>query len=256
MNGLHRRGHWEGVTNIIRFNWHFYVLALGVVAIGLLLISLSAIPALFKTIIGAGVGIASFYLLISLLISHYIYDCSDLYRLSWLTRLQLPDKGRFVNVHSGFDETSLLLKSHFPKADWTVLDFYDPKVHTEISIARARTYKPALLENQSIKPANWLLKEASVTAVFGILAIHEIRNQDEKVAFFAEAYRVLDEGGKFILVEHLRNGANFLAYGPGFLHFFSERIWNDAFVKAGFRPESRFYITPFVKVFVLTKSNK
>jgi SAM-dependent methyltransferase len=256
MNGLYRRGHWEGVTNIIWFNWHFYVLAFGVAVIGFLLISLSSVPALFKTIIGAGVGIAVFYLLISLLISHYIYDCSDLYRMSWLTRLQLPGKGRFVNVHSGFDETSLLLKSHFPKADWIVLDFYDPKVHTEISIARARAYKPALPENQSIQSASWPLKEGSVTAIFGILAIHEIRNQDEKVAFFAEAYRVLDEEGKFILVEHLRDSANFLAYGPGFLHFFSERTWNDAFAKAGFFPENRFHITPFVRVLILTKSNR
>jgi hypothetical protein len=54
-----------------------------------------------------------------------------------------------------------------------------------------------------------------------------------------------------ILVEHLRDPANFIAFGPGFLHFHSRRGWQRGWESAGFGLADEFRITPWVRVFVL-----
>jgi hypothetical protein len=55
------------------------------------------------------------------------------------------------------------------------------------------------------------------------------------------------------VVEHLRDWANFLAFGPGFLHFLAEQAWQQAAAAGGLRIEKRLRVTPFVNVFVLRK---
>ncbi len=250
------RGHWEGVTNVVRFNWHFYAIALGALLAAAFMLCLPVLPLLIKTVIGTGAGLAFFYMIISLAVSHFIYDRSDLYRFQWLKEANLPETGHFVNIHSGFDETSLLLKQQFPKATWSILDFYDPALHTEVSIARARRYRPTLPETLAIDANHWVLGSESVDAIFGVLVVHEIRSHENRVTFFLEAHRVLKHKGTLVLVEHLRNHANFLAYGPGFLHFFSRQAWQIAFSMGGFRSMKEFFITPFIRVFILKKEDE
>ncbi len=247
------RSRFEGVLNIVRFNWHFYALALAALAVIAGLVSVSALPGIFNLALVFGAATAFFYLCGSLLVSHIIYDRSDLYRFAWLRKINLPEKGDFINIHSGFDETSLHLQRIFPHAGLQILDFYDPKIHTEISIARARKHRPPLPQTTGIQAGDWKLESESADAVFGLLAVHEIRSDEGKAAFFGEARRVLRPGGVFVLAEHLRDPANFMAYGPGFLHFFPESTWRKAFAKAGFQVADAFRITPFVRIFVLKK---
>jgi hypothetical protein len=57
-----------------------------------------------------------------------------------------------------------------------------------------------------------------------------------------------------VVAEHLRNWANFAAFGPGFLHFFSRRTWARCFRQARFVIDLEFSITPFIRVFVLRRS--
>lgn len=49
---------------------------------------------------------------VSLLVSYYVYDLSDLYKLNWLHELvaNLKRDLKIVNIHAGFDETSLPTK--------------------------------------------------------------------------------------------------------------------------------------------------
>lgn len=54
-----------------------------------------------------------------------------------------------------------------------------------------------------------------------------------------------------MLVEHVRDLANALAFGPGCLHFYSERTWQREWLAAGFRCRQHFRITRFVRGFVL-----
>jgi hypothetical protein len=56
-----------------------------------------------------------------------------------------------------------------------------------------------------------------------------------------------------ILMEHSRDGWNFLAFGPGFLHFFSRREWRRAALDAGLALQTEFSRTPFVRVYQLRR---
>ena len=51
---------------------------------------------------------------ISLSVSYYIYDYSDLYTLKWLDFLNIKDNTTIVNINAGFDETSSILRDKFP----------------------------------------------------------------------------------------------------------------------------------------------
>ena len=137
----------QGVLNIIWFNWHFYVKALG--SIFLLFFIANQLNHSFQTlfyIVSFLVLIATF---ISLITSFYIYDISDLYNLNWI---QKKDSEKIiVNINAGFDETSVLLKAKFESAELIVLDFYNPKKHTEVSIKRARKAYPPFPNTKQIE---------------------------------------------------------------------------------------------------------
>jgi hypothetical protein len=65
---------------------------------------------------------------------------------------------------------------------------------------------------------------------------------------------VLTPGGAIMMVEHLRDWPNLLAYGPGFLHFQSRRTWDAAFRAARLVLRSHCTVTPFVHAFELGKN--
>lgn len=242
----------HGVVNIVRFNWPVYAAAALIIS-GLLCMNvLLKPPAPLRALIALAAVAGSIQTILSLLVSHYVYDLSDMYRFGWLKRLRIEDNGHFANIHSGFDETSAALKAYFP-GSWQLLDFYDKAHNTEASIARARRLYPAPPETRRIKHDSWQLQPASLDACFCLFAVHEIRNTEHKVRFFREAAAHLKPGGRIVLAEHLRDLPNFLVFGYGFLHFFSERHWRNCIDAAGLRVADSFRVTPFVKIFVIQK---
>ncbi len=241
----------EGVYNIVRFNWHFYALAFA--AILLTLTGGLLLRPSFAPVAIAASALMALPLISSLLISYYIYDRSALYALSWLDRLSLRKGGTIVNIHAGFDESSYLLKNKFPEAKLSVLDFYDPAKHTEVSIKRARKAYPAFPGTRATSTSQLPLPENSADLIFLILAAHEIRKEQERLVFFNGLKQALKPDGKIIVTEHLRDLPNFLAYTVGFFHFLPESHWKKAFCDSGLHIEQRFRITPFINTFILTK---
>ena len=241
----------QGVWNVVRFNWHFYLFAFA----GLLLIILLSVflngtlrfysKILFIFAFGATV--------ISLLVSYYVYDLSGLYNLSWLDDLSGKTPRRIVNINAGFDETSVLLRNKFKDSELSVFDFYDPQKHTEISIKRARKAYPPFPNTEQITTAKLPLGDNSADQIFAILSVHEIREQSERETFFKEFYRILEPDGQLVVTEHLRNIANFLAYNVGFFHFHSKAAWLETFRAAGFTIRKEIRMTPFTTTFILEK---
>ncbi|HTD40249.1 MAG TPA: class I SAM-dependent methyltransferase, partial [Mucilaginibacter sp.] len=191
--------------------------------------------------------------IVSIVISFYIYDLSDIYKLQWLNKIAIATNGKIVNIHSGFDETSILLKGKFPDAELTVLDFYDPSKHTEISIKRARRAYPPYENTIRVNTCDLALKGSFADNIFVILAAHEIRNQNERNDFFCELRRILKHNGSIIMIEHLRDIPNFLAYSIGFFHFIPRSSWYKAFKNTDLNISDQFRITPFITIFILEK---
>ena len=121
--------------------------------------------------------------------------------------------------------------------------------HTEAAIVRARKVSMVYPSTQQIDASRIPLDDNSADHIFLVSAIHEIRKQEEKVAFLKECRRVCKPEGKVIVVEHLRDFPNFLAFTIGFTHFFSKATWVKAFQEAGFTSISESKFTPFMSVF-------
>lgn len=243
-----KRRKFQGVLNILSFNRHFYVsgfIALAVIIAALLFFHASSL--LFWIII---LGF-SYGLLIPLIVSAYVYDFSGFYNFNWLKELNIPDtEQRFnLNINAGFDETSYLIKKTLPQAELQVYDFYNSKQHTEPAIVRARKVSLVYPNTQQINSNAIPLKDHSVDTIFLVSAIHEIRKHDEKVLFLKECRRVCKPDGRIIMVEHLRDFPNFLAFTIGFTHFFSKATWRRAVTEAGFTSFQETKFTPFMSVF-------
>jgi hypothetical protein len=243
------RTRYQGLVQIFNYNRPFY-LRTATAAIVAVLVSVYLPPA-FRILVVFGTGVAVLWICSSLLVSHYIYDQSGLYRLWWLPVClsRLPE--RWINIHAGIDECSPAINSMFPGSVGRIIDIYDPCKMTEPSITRARRVAgiscPA--SDRGPLPAS----ENDFDVVFLIFAAHELRHHEDRVQLFQEVRRVLRSGGELVLVEHLRDWATFLAFGPGFLHFFSKRAWVSSANSAGLRIGLHRTVTPFVHVFVLRK---
>ena len=245
---MSERGKWNGMLTIARFNWPFYAAAVG----GLLMAVLAFEH--FPLVASGGIGGCMYFLIGSLGVSHWVYDVSDLYRWTWLDRALKDARFReIVFCHSGFDETSAMLKQKFQQASWRVIDHYDPMTMTEASVRRARKLFPPAAGTLPARFDDWPLGDSSVDVVFGILAIHELRGDAERVGWFTEARRCLADKGRVVMVEHLRDLANFVAFGPGFFHFHSMAAWQKSWEAGGLMRVDDFRITPFVRVIILEK---
>ena len=247
-----KRKSFQGVLNILSFNRHFYVFGLGVLA--LLIASnwfFNLQPLVFWLII-----IAFLYgLIMPLIVSAYVYDFSGYYKLDWLQKeIKDADKIKLsLNINAGFDETSFIIERIFPNTQLMVFDFYNAKQHTEPAIKRARKVSLVYPNTQQILANSIPLEDKTVDAIFLLSALHEIRTQDEKIQFLKECHRVCKQDGKVIMVEHLRDFPNFLAFTIGFTYFFSRSIWKKAFEGAGFTSFKETKFTPFMSIFNCSK---
>jgi SAM-dependent methyltransferase len=243
-----KRRKFQGVLNILSFNRHFYVIGLGAMAALFASRLLFQWPGpLFWVIIAAFL----YGLIMPLVVSAYVYDFSGYYDFGWLDGVVTDGKKvkLIVNINAGFDETSFIIKNKFPQSDLKVFDFYNAKRHTEPAIVRARKVSLVYPNTQQIVSDSIPIKDSTADIVFLLSAVHEIRSNDEKVQFLKECCRLCKPDGKVIMVEHLRDFPNFLAFSVGFTHFFSRATWRNAFEKAGFSKFQETKFTPFMSIF-------
>lgn len=245
----------EGVSNIVRFNWSYYVISALAFGAATLIFSLQALPWWLRTAALCGGICLIFWTCSSLLVSWYVYDVAGVMRWEWLRdRLNSPPS-RWANVHAGLDESTALLRRLFPGSDGVVIDIYDLATMTEPSIARARRLNPSTEPFKHGRASSLPLPDRDRDAVFLLFAAHEVRAMPDRTNLLRETNRVLNEQGRVVMVEHLRDLPNFLAFGPGFLHFHSGRSWQKSIRKAGLQIEQQNRFTPFVRCFVLRKAD-
>ena len=248
------RGQFDGVLQIVRYNWTLYIVALLVSTLVVVLVDVVHPPAALAGLLILGAVAAVFWLALSLAVSHYVYDRSDLYRWEWIRERVAPNPRHVVSIHAGLDETSPALQEMYPAAEVTILDIYDPAEMPEPSIARARREARSPLASVNADFRRLPLETASADLVAVIFVAHELRRATSKEAFFREAWRVLPPGGRLLLVEHLRDGWNLAAFGPGAFHFFPRQEWLRVAGATGFQLADEFSRTVFVRAFVFLRA--
>ena len=243
-----KRRKFQGVLNILSFNRHFYVF--GIIALALIITSYLIFgwsDLFFWLIIFAFL----YGLIMPLVVSAYVYDFSGYYNFNWLKKINIEDSETklILNINAGFDETSFIIENMFPRSNLKVFDFYNAERHTEPAIIRARKVSLIYPNTQQISTNSIPLKDNSVDIIFLLSAAHEIRVHEEKVQFLKECHRLCKQSGEIIMVEHLRDFPNFLAFSVGFTHFFSKSTWEKAFAEAGFSSFVETKFTPFMSIF-------
>ena len=106
--------------DLLQFNWRSYVTGVG--SVGLALLALPFLPSLGRTVLLLGTAPTLFWLASSLLVSHYVYDRFPLYDLNWVCSVLSRTPRRWINIHSGLDETSALVEAIFLDAAGQVVD--------------------------------------------------------------------------------------------------------------------------------------
>ncbi|MGA9670756.1 MAG: class I SAM-dependent methyltransferase [Terracidiphilus sp.] len=245
-----------GVIKIVRFNVRFYALSAVALASAGLLITLEKMPLWLEPIVLCGAAVVAFWTLSSLLVSWYVYDYAGVTRWRWLPRRIAASPHCWANIHAGLDESTSALQQLFPGTDGSAVDIYDPGEMTEPSIARARRIHPSAVPFRRGKYDALPLPEKDCDAVFLLFAAHEVRVAEHRTHLFRESARALREEGCVVLVEHLRDWKNFLAFGPGFLHFHSRRNWLRSIRDAGLVVAQESSVTPFVECFVLRRAER
>src|ERR1700757_3000927 len=121
----------EGVSNIVRFNWGYYVTSALALCAAILILSIQALPWWLRTTALCGGICLVFWTCSSLLVSWYVYDIAGVMRWEWIReRLQLVPS-RWANIHAGFDQSTASLRRLFPSSQGVVIDIYDPETMTE-----------------------------------------------------------------------------------------------------------------------------
>jgi SAM-dependent methyltransferase len=241
----------QGLRNVFLFNWPYY--ALGAAALIVLISANQFFHQPGNTITVLLATLLLLPVMVSLFVTLYVYDMSGLYEMHWLDGISKPDCDRIVNVTAGFDETSTFLADRFKKSELDVCDFFDQKRHTEPSIQRARRANRPFPGTRIISTSSIPLENESADLIIAFLSTHEIREQRERASFFKELGRALSPNGRIVVVEHLRDAANLLAYNVGALHFHSRPSWLATFNDAELRVKSEIKETLFITVFTLEK---
>jgi SAM-dependent methyltransferase len=225
-----------------------YVAAAAVTLAGVAALAWPGTPPSFRWAAAAGIAVAVWYSCSSFLAFHWMYDRSILLKGGWVREETAAPPNRWVLINAGLAETSVPLREVFPGAEGKSLDIYDPGSMTEPALTRAREQK-ADAPAAAVPPDALPVDPGWADLVLVMLAAHEIRDAAARERFVRELSRIVSRDGRVVLVEHLRDFAAALAFGPGMFHFFPRGEWLRLGSLAGLELQRERPMTPFIRVF-------
>ena len=233
---------------IAGYNRPLYAAAACGILVGAGVAAYPGTPAALRWAAAVAIAVTAWLSAASFWAFHWMFDRSELLGGRWIGEELASSPRRWVLINAGLDETTLPLQEIFPGAEGKALDIFDPASMTEPAITRARL-QGAGASAVTAPPDALPVGKGWADLVVVMLAAHEIRDAGLRERFFREVSRIVSPGGRVILVEHLRNLAAALAFGPGMFHFFPRRAWLRLGTLSGLELERERRITPYVRVF-------
>jgi SAM-dependent methyltransferase len=235
-----------GLKEIVRYNRHQYLAAAAVFAASSAVAGSKRVHPLLRMVAGLVAAGTATLSVGSLAATHWIYDRSKLRKWYWLDGLAGGRPDRWVSLHCGLDDSTIPLTERWGPPE-SVLDIFDDKVMTEPSIRRAREISKPGVASVAANFRELPLQDESQDLVLAIFCLHEFRKRPDREAIFCEIGRCLRQNGRLVLVEHLRNEANFAAFGPGAMHFWPREEWLSLAEASGLFLVGETSVTPFVR---------
>lgn len=254
---LSGRSPYEGIKQVFKFNWPYYLLSS--LVIGASIVFLIILDSQGWKLLLLGVLLTSMYFtLASVVASHWIYDRSGFFELQWFQNIMKTSVAKIANIHAGLDEITQPLSLVFPKSKIDTFSFFDPAINTEPSIARAqgkqmqKTGKISLADLQKKIDSNqrpsMILGKTKYDFIFLPFSIHEVRSQTLRIALLNALAQSLAKNGSIIFAEQLQSLPNFLAFAHGAFHFYSKNTWQACFQESNLKVQKEIRLNPFTYI--------
>ena len=126
----------HGLRQIVRFNWPFYAAAATIVSAAVPVIVHLPVALGFRSLLYAATSLAALWIASSLAASWIVYDRSRLMRWNWIREALGFRPRAWLNIHTGLDESTPIVRRLLAPSWGRVFDIFDPVEMTEPSIAR------------------------------------------------------------------------------------------------------------------------
>lgn len=236
----------SSAARIFVYNWPVYAATWLGALVAVVAASSTPRPTWVMSLAVVAVG----WSVLSLVVSDYVYDRSELASGAWIGRLLPPRVETWATVDAGLD-AEVDLDRGVPGRCVGRLDVFDGDTVRAPSVVRARAHTARKHAAAPCSATALALGDATCDVVFVVFTAHEVRGASARAAFLRETRRALRPGGRVVLVEHLRDLPNFVAFGPGFLHFVARSEWLALAERAGLRVAGEIRVTPWVMALAL-----
>jgi len=186
----------------------------------------------------------------AMLATWWVFGASARRRWDWVERAA-GSPTRWLNLTTGFDDSTLTLRQRLGEGGRT-LDIFDAAKDHEPALKRARHRFPPPGRSVVRTAIDVEIESASAETVLLLMSAHEAHGSD-RIALFRSAARALTPDGRIVVVEHLRDLANALAFGPGAWHFSTRREWLAVADGAGLELIEETRLSPFVAGMLFTR---
>jgi SAM-dependent methyltransferase len=227
---------YRGMLRYVNAHLPSYLFGSGCAALLLILIFFSLIYDWYSVIFLALalLIILIYFLVASLWAAHQIYDQETLGRLIQSLHVIDPEE-TIVDIHLSSKSTAVWISRLLTTGQVIAIDIYNPQITSGRHLKRMRR---SMLKPESDPRLTWRdsdfsllpLPDKSVPAVTLVESLSEFWQEGDRQKLLKEIFRILEPGGKLLLVEKMRTTANLLLKGPGIFQLRPMNYWHDLLV--------------------------
>ena len=233
--------------DVISFNWPPFALGpLIAIASGVAVLAILPSPVSFLFGVAAVAAVAATSAALVAVV--WVFSVTAERRWGWVVGVADSPQA-WLNVTTGFDDSTPTLTERLAGTRGSTIDVVETaapldgpqRLGRDRFPPTGRAATPATLESA--------LRDVALDCAFLLMAAHEFDDAERLTLFTSIADRLRPDG-RLVVVEHLRDLPNTLAFGLGARHFQARETWLGLAHDAGLTTLQERSLSPFVRGFV------